>query len=104
MSQLSVASYLMGIPPGNSNPEKPKIIHNFGFVGHIEDIIVHPDYQGYGVGTKIIENLKQYGDEKGCYKCILDCADDKIPFYQKCSFKLKGSQMSYYYARKNQVK
>ena len=29
MSQLSVASYLMGIPPGNSNPEKPKIIHNF---------------------------------------------------------------------------
>lgn len=83
---------------------EPKIIHNFGFVGHIEDIIVHPDYQGYGVGTKIIENLKQYGDEKGCYKCILDCADDKIPFYQKCNFKLKGSQMSYYYARKNQVK
>ena len=29
MTQLSVASYLMGIPPGNSNPEKPKIIHNF---------------------------------------------------------------------------
>ena len=29
MSQLTVASYLMGIPPGNSNQEKPKIIHNF---------------------------------------------------------------------------
>ena len=29
MSQLSVAAYLMGIPPGNTNPEKPKIIHNF---------------------------------------------------------------------------
>jgi hypothetical protein len=28
MSQLSVASYLMGIPPGNQNPEKPAIINN----------------------------------------------------------------------------
>jgi len=26
---LSVASYLMGIPPGNTNPEKPAIIVNF---------------------------------------------------------------------------
>lgn len=83
---------------------EPKIIHNFGLVGHIEDIVVHPDYQGYGVGTKIIEKLKQYGKEKGCYKCILDCADDKIPFYKNCGFTLKDSQMSYYYDRKNQVK
>jgi hypothetical protein len=29
MSVLTVASYLMGIPPGNRNLEKPKIIHNF---------------------------------------------------------------------------
>ena len=26
---INVASYLMGIPPGNKNPEKPKIIVNF---------------------------------------------------------------------------
>ena len=26
---LTVASYLMGIPPGNTNPEKPAIIVNF---------------------------------------------------------------------------
>lgn len=29
MTQLTVASYLMGIPPGNNNPEKPAIINNF---------------------------------------------------------------------------
>ena len=29
MSKLTVASYLMGIPPGNTNPEKPQIIVNF---------------------------------------------------------------------------
>ena len=39
---ISVASYLMGIPPGNTNPEKPQIIVNFiegvwaaGDKGHI---------------------------------------------------------------------
>ena len=26
---ITVASYLMGIPPGNSNPEKPAILNNF---------------------------------------------------------------------------
>ena len=80
---------------------EPKIIHNFGFVGHIEDVVVHPDYQGYGVG-KIIEKLKQYGDENGCYKCILDCTDDKIILSKIC-FSSKGSQMSYYYDKKSKI-
>ena len=29
MNGLTVASYLMGIPPGNTNPEKPRIINDF---------------------------------------------------------------------------
>lgn len=83
---------------------EPKIIHDFGLVGHIEDIVVHPHYQGHGVGSKLVEKLLQYGEDMGCYKCILDCSEDKIPFYEKCKFTKKDTQMSYYYATKNQVK
>jgi glucosamine-phosphate N-acetyltransferase len=76
---------------------EPKISHNFGLVGHIEDIVVHPDYQRLGIGKVIVEKLVSYAKSKGCYKCILDCIDDKIPFYEKCNFIRKYSQMTHYF-------
>lgn len=74
-----------------------KVIHNFGLVGHIEDIVVLPQYQGLGIGKVIVEKLVSYAKTKNCYKCILDCTDDKISFYEKCNFTKNGSQMSYYF-------
>ena len=34
-----------------------KIIHNFGQVAHIEDIVISKDYQGFGYGKKLIKYL-----------------------------------------------
>lgn len=76
---------------------EPKLIHNFGLVGHIEDVVVHPAYQKLGIGKVIVKKLVSYAESKNCYKCILDCADDKIPFYEKCNFTKKDSEMSYYF-------
>ena len=76
---------------------EPKISHNFGLVGHIEDVIVHPHYQRLGIGKVIVEKLVSYAKSKDCYKCILDCVNDKIPFYEKCNFIRKGVEMSYYF-------
>jgi glucosamine-phosphate N-acetyltransferase len=76
---------------------EPKVSHNFGMVGHIEDVIILPDYQGLGIGTVIIEKLVSYADSQNCYKCILNCNDKNIPFYEKCKFSLNNSEMSYYF-------
>lgn len=76
---------------------EPKISHNFGLVGHIEDVVVHPDYQRLGIGKVIVEKLVSYAKSKDCYKCILYCVNDKIPFYEKCNFTRKGVEMSYYF-------
>ena len=64
-----------------------KLIHNCGKVGHIEDVVIDSKYRGYGLGKIIIEKLVEKAKEKNCYKVILDCSLENIPFYEKCGFR-----------------
>jgi glucosamine-phosphate N-acetyltransferase len=60
-----------------------KFIHNLGHVGHIEDVVTDKQFQGKGLSKKIIFSLLQEAKKRGCYKTILDCDDDLVPFYEK---------------------
>ncbi|MDX1967708.1 MAG: GNAT family N-acetyltransferase [Planctomycetaceae bacterium] len=66
---------------------EPKFINSGGVVGHIEDVAVHQAYQQHGVGGRLIRHLLDVSRERGCYKVILDCAEDVIPFYEKLGFR-----------------
>lgn len=61
-----------------------KYIHGGGSAGHIEDIVVGEECRGLGVGKKLVIGLRDLALERGCYKVLLSCKDDKIPFYEKC--------------------
>lgn len=74
-----------------------KLIRNYGKVGHMEDIVVDASYRGFGLGKLMIDHLTTLGTKLGCYKCILDCDDANVGFYEKCGYNRKGSQMSIYY-------
>ena len=74
-----------------------KLIRNYGKVGHIEDIVVDKSWRGYGLGKYMIDHLGKESKNKGCYKCILDCSDENVGFYEKCSYVRKGAQMSLYF-------
>ena len=74
-----------------------KLIRNYGKVGHIEDIVVDKHWRGYGLGKYMIDHLGKESKKKGCYKCILDCSDSNVGFYEKCSYVRKGAQMSLYF-------
>lgn len=65
---------------------EPKFIHSGGVVGHIEDVAVHQAYQHHGVGALLIRHLLEECRGARCYKVILDCAEDVIPFYEKLGF------------------
>ena len=66
---------------------EPKFIHEGGLVGHIEDVVVRKEYQGKGIGQKVVKALLAYAKKQGCYKTVLDCTDDLVPFYEKMGFK-----------------
>jgi glucosamine-phosphate N-acetyltransferase len=72
-----------------------KFIHDGGRVGHIEDVVVAKEFQGKGVGQKIVRSLLEYAQKQNCYKTILDCTDDLIPFYKKLGFKLHSNSMRF---------
>ena len=70
-----------------------KFIHNGGSVGHIEDVVVNKKHQGKKIGEKIMKYLISISKNRGCYKTILDCTDDVIPFYEKLGFKQVGKEL-----------
>lgn len=72
-----------------------KFIHNGGKVGHIEDVVVDKEYQRKGIGEKIVMYLLRYAKDQGCYKTILDCADDVKPFYEKLGFKHNANALRF---------
>ncbi|PWY99409.1 acyl-CoA N-acyltransferase [Testicularia cyperi] len=74
-----------------------KFLRNNGIVGHIEDIVVHKDGQGKGLGKRIIEVLTAVAKARGCYKVILDCSPHNVAFYEKCGYHNAGTEMAIYF-------
>ena len=72
-----------------------KFIHEGGLVGHIEDVVVRKNYEGKGIGIKLVRSLLDCAKEKKCYKTILDCKDDVKPFYEKLGFREESNGMRY---------
>jgi GNAT superfamily N-acetyltransferase len=61
-----------------------KYIHGGSQAAHIEDIVVSPTCRGNGLGKKMVMGLRDLALGLGCYKVVLHCKEEKIPFYEKC--------------------
>ena len=72
-----------------------KFIHDVGLIGHIEDVVVRKDYEGKGIGIKLVMSMLERAKEKNCYKTILDCKDDVKQFYERIGFKRESNCMRY---------
>ena len=75
---------------------EPKIIHGGKNTGHIEDIVVDPNYRSKGISQNILNKLKEYAINNNCYKIILDCDSSVKQVYIKNGFDIKGLQMALY--------
>lgn len=74
-----------------------KFIHDCGILGHIEDIVVHHELRGKGIGKEVIGQLVERAKIANCYKITLDCDDKNVQFYEKTGFTRKGNQMTLYF-------
>lgn len=70
-----------------------KFIHKGGTIGHIEDVAVHPNHEGKGVGSAVVRALIELARHSGCYKVILSCNDQNIAFYSKLGFRRHDNGM-----------
>lgn len=74
-----------------------KFIHECGVAGHIEDVVVDASYRGQQLGKALIRRLVSLAEQEGCYKVILDCAQNNVEFYEKCGMTQKETQMVKYF-------
>ena len=65
----------------------------WGLAGHIEDVVVHRNWRGMGVGRSLIDKCVWAARKFDCYKVVLDCETHNIPFYERCGFKRGEAQM-----------
>jgi ribosomal protein S18 acetylase RimI-like enzyme len=57
--------------------------------GYMEDIIVHPDYQGLGLGLKIVNELLVEAKRTGIEIVTVTFAEENTNFYERAGF-IKG--------------
>jgi glucosamine-phosphate N-acetyltransferase len=72
-------------------------IHDLGIAGHVEEIAIAKEYQGKGLGLKLLASLSSIAKNVSCYKTILGSGEKNEPFYVKCGYEKSGRVMSQYY-------
>ena len=67
-----------------------RIVGDGAVICYIQDLLVHPDYQGWGFGNRLLQELRNYVlsiREEGTEMMLdLMCAKDREMFYTKHGF------------------
>jgi glucosamine-phosphate N-acetyltransferase len=72
---------------------EPKFIRSMKSVCHIEDVVVDSQYRGKRFAGLLLKHAEQFAIQNNCYKIILDCSEDYLPFYEKNGYKTGNYQM-----------
>ena len=65
-----------------------RVIGDGGLVYYIQDVIVRPEYQGQGIGTRLMERIMAYIRSHGHHNSVIGlmAAAGKEPFYERYGF------------------
>ena len=65
-----------------------KFINEGMKVGYIEDVAVSKDYEGSGIGSKLVTYATNHAiSRQGCKKVLLYCSKRTQPFYEKLGYR-----------------
>ena len=93
---LAHSIYRAAVYDGDRIIGMARMIGDLGMCYYIKDVIVHPDYQGRGVGRMLIETMLAFirthgvpGTEIAVELCAMP---DKMAFYEKFGFAANEAQ------------
>ena len=93
---LAHSIYRAAVYDGDRIVGMARMIGDLGMCYYIKDVIVHPDYQGRGVGRMLIETMLTFirthgvpGTDIAVELCAMP---DKMPFYAKFGFAANEAQ------------
>lgn len=73
-----------------------RMIGDMGLTYYIKDVVVRPEYQGKGIGKRLIRELMKFVNTNGItgtgIYVELAAFPDKMPFYEKLGFSTNEAQ------------
>jgi glucosamine-phosphate N-acetyltransferase len=71
----------------------PRYYRSRGMSAHLEDIVIDEHHQHLGLGRKLVEKIKSWCKDRGCYKIQLNCQSELQEFYKSLGFKSRVTGM-----------
>ena len=78
--------YHIAVYDGNALIAYIDCVSNTVTDAYIQDLMVHPDYQGKGIGTKLMERMIGYLQSKHIYMISVIIEESLKPFYDRFGF------------------
>lgn len=87
---LKNTTYITAAYDGSKCIGLTRLLFDYGTDAYITDVIVHPEYQGYGIGKMLIKDVLLFIKEKSSPHTIVTCSlyanKGKEMFYEKLGF------------------
>lgn len=104
--KLFLAVYTDGKPMGLISLHCYPALRLKGYQISIEELVVHPDFRGQGVGKKLLNFARKYAEEKGAVRLEVTTSNKRKSFrrkfYTKNGFEDAGSSVYRINFRENQ--
>lgn len=95
---LEHTTFLVAVRDQDKIVAMGRMLFDFGYTAYLGDVIVRPEYQGYGIGREIVERLiastMDSAHEGERIMFILGAAKDKEGFYEKLGFHRRPNEFS----------
>ena len=90
---IEKAYFILCVRDGEKAIGVVRLLWDGGYIAFLSDVIVDPDYQGQGIGRKLVEagiSKLREGMKPGYkVKLTLNSAKGKEPFYEKFGFRVR---------------
>jgi glucosamine-phosphate N-acetyltransferase len=74
---------------------EPKFIFGGTRFGHVEDVAVRREYEGLGIGSKLVRHATEVATKMGCMRAVLYCSDDRMSFYERMGYTYRDNCMEF---------
>lgn len=87
---LEHSTFIIAAKCGDATVGTARLISDGGYVAYIADVIVHPDYQGHGIGKAMIRLILSHiqedvQEEESVMTCLM-AAKGRETFYEQFGF------------------
>lgn len=95
---LAHTAFVVAARDGEKIVGMGRMLFDFGYTAYLGDVIIRPEYQGIGIGTEIVNRLKdmtmEAAEQGDKIMFILGAAKGKEGYYERFGFKKRPNDFS----------